>query len=376
MARQRHQNGYVIPTGKNPVTWTGFFYVYTPDGRRLKRSKVLGPKAKMTKGQAEDTLRKLIRQMEQGVVTPPSQKIFTFKEAADQYTTLKHMDWSKLNERNMNSLFKHHVLPFLGLYAVSDIKPTDIKEWIGNRAATGLSRSIVQKCLCHVRAVFEMLVEDDRLGKNPTRNQSLPKTKKPNAKFLELNEVQALLDAAEDWEYLVLKIMLVCGLRPSEAFGLRLDDLYDGKLRIDEGAVPDQGISDTKTEEAQGFVPIPPSLYVEITQYCAVNKITDAKAFLFPNEMGNMMNHKNFLRRNLARLQKKAGLSGVTHQALRRTVATHLQKHGPVKAAQKLLRHTNANTTMNHYVKDLDGDAVKAVGSWLDEIEGEDNDNE
>jgi integrase len=48
---------------------------------------------------------------------------------------------------------------------------------------------------------------------------------------------------------------------------------------------------------------------------------------------------------------KKAGIKGLTFQALRRTFATHFHRIGTVKDQQSQMRHADAQTTMNVYTQ-------------------------
>ena len=65
MPRQRHQNGSVERTKTKPQRWNGRYAVYViEDGkeRRKSRETILGMVSEMTKGDAEEKLRKIIRQ--------------------------------------------------------------------------------------------------------------------------------------------------------------------------------------------------------------------------------------------------------------------------------------------------------------------------
>ena len=76
------------------------------------------------------------------------------------------------------------------------------------------------------------------------------------------------------------------------------------------------------------------------------------------------MSHDNYLDRVLKPLGKLAGIPDLNHQVLRRTTATHFQKHGEIKDAQALLRHADASTTLRHYQKGLEESLVRGVESW------------
>jgi len=41
-------------------------------------------------------------------------------------------------------------------------------------------------------------------------------------------------------DQLIVRLFMVCGLRPSELFALRVNDVLDGELRIDETIVQDR----------------------------------------------------------------------------------------------------------------------------------------
>ncbi|MGI9069739.1 MAG: tyrosine-type recombinase/integrase [Bryobacteraceae bacterium] len=363
MSRRRHQNGFVKPTGKKPRTWTGFWYVYkTIDGqeKRLERSKVIGLRSELTKGEAQEKLHAHIH----GLRPEPD---LVFETAANNYFALKQGDWSRKNKSVMSSLFQRHIIPQLGGLRIKDIKPTDIKKWI-NEVGDKYSYSITHKCLTHVRAIFDQLVEDDVIFKNPARskkgNVRLPKTKKPSERFLDLTECQRLIVAAEDpRDHVLLRILMTCALRPSECFALRLCDVLPGKLRIDEAVVMGD-VGATKTEESNGIVPMSPALEGELRAYASRFGVVDPAAYLFPSEAGTPYDPKNYLNRKLKPLARSAKVENVNFQVLRRTCATHFQNFGKVKDTQALLRHTNAAVTLKHYQKTLDESLVGAVAGW------------
>jgi len=81
---------------------------------------------------------------------------------------------------------------------------------------------------------------------------------------------------------------------------------------------------------------LPPPLEAAVREYVQEEGITD---LLFPSATGTPMSHDNYLDRTLKRLGIQAGIdvfenadgtlnSRLNHQVLRRTTATHFQKHG------------------------------------------------
>ncbi|MGI9074826.1 MAG: tyrosine-type recombinase/integrase [Bryobacteraceae bacterium] len=364
MPRERHQNGWVTPSGKSPRTWTGYWYVYeTADGKdkRLQRSKVLGLRSELTKGQAEYRLLEFIRNGE-----PPPEKA-SFEQIARWYLAVRQGAWSRKMQGVMKSIFENHILPAPAFKQngtpklLSEITKSDVEVFLNSKAH--LSHSLVKKCLTHVRAVFEQAIDDGRLSRNPARKAKMPKTKKPSERFLSLEECKRLLLVAMGRDHLIVRLFMVCGLRPSELFSLRLDDILPGELRVDEGVVMGD-LGPTKTDDADGSVPLPPSLEAELRAYVRENGIRDSRAFLFPSEAGTPLAQDNFLDRHLKPLGQLAGIKDLNHQVLRRTCSTHFQKFGKVKDAQALLRHADASTTLRYYQKTLDESLTSGVRAW------------
>lgn len=64
---------------------------------------------------------------------------------------------------------------------------------------------------------------------------------------------------------------------------------------------------------------------------------------------------------------KKAGVAGVTHQMLRRTCSTYMAQITSVKDVQAHLRHTNAKTTLEHYIKSVP-ESVRVAVESLDHL--------
>jgi hypothetical protein len=191
LARKRRQNGWVQPTGKARRTWTGFWYEYElVDGieRRRQKSRVLSLRSELTKGDAEEKLRTLLRT----TVTPTedSQRHLLFEEAARKYLQLKKGDWGPKMNSCLQSIFSRHIIPAFGPKLISEIKPSDIKALLNSLAERGCSDSLVRKVITHIRGVFEMLVEDDLLKKNPAKAKTVtkPKLRKPSERFLSVRE--------------------------------------------------------------------------------------------------------------------------------------------------------------------------------------------
>src|SRR5713101_10006980 len=129
-------------------------------------------------------------------------------------------------------------------------------------------------------------MDEDVIEKNPTRKLVMPNIRKKSCeRFLSVDELRALLSQASPPEHVVLRILAVCGLRPAEVLVLRIEDYEGTQLRIDESLKERQKgedrIGETKTEESDNFVPLPPDLAREIETWIADHPNGgDRRAFL------------------------------------------------------------------------------------------------
>lgn len=137
----------------------------------------------------------------------------------------------------------------------------------------------------------------------------------------------------------MLRIFAVCGLRPGEALALRIDDFEGNQLRIDEALkerqLGEDRIGDTKTDESDSYVPVPPDLSREIAEWIAGHSQHDnPRAFLFLNRRGTGFSVGNYLKKQLKPLAQSVGILDLTQQAFRRTSSTHIQKYGTIRHGQ------------------------------------------
>ncbi len=166
MARAKHQDGWVEKTGTKTRTWTGYYYVYV-GGKRKQRTKVLGLRAKMTKGQAEDALRIVIRPHEaaDGVgVAIQLGATATFADACALYQKNKIDSgaWCGNNAKNMRSVFKNNIVKPLGKFKPDQLVTSFLQTWINGVAGVpekgvakkGACKDIVHKAYTHTKAVL------------------------------------------------------------------------------------------------------------------------------------------------------------------------------------------------------------------------------
>jgi len=205
-------------------------------------------------------------------------------------------------------------------------------------------------------AALEFAVDEQLLSRNPARKIELPSNRlsRPNGRFYSLEEIRLLLSAAAAVllrEHLIVRFLVICGLRAQELLVLRVDDIEPGILRIDEALKETEKgadrIGDTKSTSSNGYVSISPELEKELRTWLQFRSVGDhyhlsaapaPNDLLFPTEAGTPFRVGNYLKRIMKPIGEAAGIPDLTFQAMRRTFATHFQRYGSPKDAQAQLR--------------------------------------
>jgi len=387
MPRKRYSEGTldIIGTGKNR-RWRGYWFVYVlVDGRevRRKREKVFGLATK-PKHEARAELARAIAES-RGELPPPPENP-TIGQLWERYCLHKSGVWSKAMSDIMVSLFKTSVLPTLENIPLAEVTIAPLQDVLNRLAAAGRSESALQKARTHMKAMLEFAVDERLLNINPARGKKLvcPKkgVPKPSKRFLALDEAHALLRVAEGRDRLILRLLLVAGVRSQELVLLRANDIESGQIRVDEAFKSresgDKRIGLTKTDDVQGVpevVAIPTALENELREWVRSKGIAP-DGLLFQNALGGPIDPHNYLERTLQPLAVRAGVglrrtgkvledgspeitSDVTYQALRRTCATYFR--GNLKGAQQQLRHATPTVTAKYYQQSITSEHRAAV---------------
>ena len=358
--------------------WVGFFHLWTTDadGRRVRqqKEKTLGP-AWMPKHEAQQKLADYVEEYT-GRLTKEGSSIATFNDLWKAFSAVKAGQWSKKFKEDLRYLFGKHVLPFVGEQALRGVTLTSLQLLLNKLAEDGYSKSAVGQIRTYIKACFEYATDEEIIDKNPARKLATPKIrKKPCERFLSLEELYALLSAASPREHLILRILVVCGLRPAEILVLRIEDFEGTQLRIDEALKERQRgedrIGETKTSESDNYVPVPPHLALEVQVWIAgLPDRNNRRAFLFPNSSGKPFGVGNYLKRHLKPLAESVGIHDLTFQVFRRTASTHIQSHATPKDMQRHLRHSDPQTTLTHYAKVIPESLRSAVAALDSQIMG------
>ena len=288
------------------------------------------------------------------------------------------------------SLIEHQIKPYLGNRSLSTLTTNEIQKFYNSVKKNGrvyqdkngsneLADSMVRKIHMLLHEALETALKQRLIVNNPTNGTTIPKNNYPAKQILndeQLGRFMEVIKSDERW-YDFFYTELTTGLRRGEICGLRWEDFdeQNGKLkvrrsvgRIKNGILP---IGETKTETGMREILLPPST-IELLLKRKENSVGN---WIFPNfyRPEEPLNPQSAYT-HLKVLLKKAGLPLIRFHDLRHTFATHAIAGGvDAKTLSGILGHTNASFTLDtytHVTTDMQKNAAKIVGNFMDDIIG------
>ena len=220
--------------------------------------------------------------------------------------------------------------------------PTDIEEYLCSR--TQISERSQARAISALRSFFDWMVAEGYITDNPCDKVDSPKLGQYLPNVLSEEEVDSIIAAVDtsSWQgkrdKAILEVLYGCGLRVSEAAGLKISSLF-----LDEGFIRIIGKGNKER-----LTPIGEVASDAIVAYLEERPAPASKSddLLFINRFG-----KAISRVSLFKIVKKYTLAaGITKEVsphtFRHSFATHLIEHGAdLRVVQEMLGHENIATT-------------------------------
>lgn len=202
----------------------------------------------------------------------------------------------------------------------------------------------------------------------------IPKGHQKNEReILQPEDIKKLFIPSDLWYFPCFQVMLLCGLRSSEALGIQVGDIKDGLLHIRRGITDDGHISEGKTKNARRIVPLPPLAEEIIKSTIERNKSLDTKWVFcgFSGEVGN----QNTLRKHWNRLKAERDLPG-TPYSLRHTYVSIVSSQTQISSGtlRELLGHSESMDTYGTYKHSVSGElesAAKVINLTFERLKAE-----
>lgn len=310
------------------------------------------------------------RDLRRGTYVPVEERRVSFGEYYRRWHASRRVAASRVYTDDQRAA--KHVLPHWGEWAIADIRPSDVDDWIAH-LATRMNGWSVRACYGLLRGPLRRAIKDGVIT-DPCIDIALPPKPKIRKTFddvLSRSEVRRLVASVPDPDpsYASLRtsgryqtlIMMGCWLGPrwNESIGVRRCDLNVFRKEIALGrVVVNQSGSHiwteklSKTEDAR-VVPVPDvvmaALLAHIDRYCPD---AEPEKFLFLNHKGEHPARSGFSRNILKKSAVRAGLGHrrITWVTLRHTAASLMFDAGlNIFDVQRRLGHASPTVTMEVY---------------------------
>ena len=225
------------------------------------------------------------------------------------------------------------------------VQPADIQAYLGRLSEEGLSKRSAARLVSALRSFFDWCVQEGEVKENPCDRVEAPKLGKYLPAVLSVAEVTAILESVDlrkssgKRDRAILEVLYGCGLRVSEAAGLRISHLH-----LQEGFVDIIGKGNK-----QRLVPLGEMAADAIRAYLPDRPEPAGREwedYLFLNRFGRPLS-----RVSLFNLVKEQAMAAGIHKEIsphtfRHSFATHLIENGAdLRIVQEMLGHESILTT-------------------------------
>jgi integrase/recombinase XerD len=221
-----------------------------------------------------------------------------------------------------------------------------VGRYVDSLFQSGLGGRSVARHLSTLRSFYSFLLREGKIGSDPTEHLGAPRQWQTIPKFLNLEEIDRLLEAPDAArptglrDHAMIELLYASGLRVSELCGLGMAD-----LKLDLGVVRATGKG-----KKQRIIPVGKPALAAVGAYLESGRPAILKGrpsrYLFVTARGGCLTRQAFWK--LLRLHgRKAGLfHHLTPHVIRHSFATHLLEGGAdLRSVQTMLGHADISTT-------------------------------
>ena len=220
----------------------------------------------------------------------------------------------------------------------------DVGNYLLSRQVANIDPRTLAKCTSALRSFYRFLVLEGKVTANPARLVESPRGTQRIPRYLEPEQIDALLGACDPRDPLgvrdraLFELVYSCGLRVSEVISLTLDRV----------SLPERALRVLGKGARERMVPMGERACSALKGYMAESRVVLAGRrptnVLFLGRTGKMLSRKSVWK-TFKRLALQAGLEAKVH-TLRHSFATHLLQGGAdLRSVQELLGHADIGTT-------------------------------
>lgn len=276
-----------------------------------------------------------------------------FSHYSSLYLDFKKHELKSSTLHKYKNIIHDRINPYFGDMIISNIKPSDVKRWL--YALDDLGGKSQRIYLSILRGIFQEAFYDEVISKNPVSIIKLPKFDTPKIKPFTSDEVQRIMNLANNNNYRhYLAFAFYTGMRSGEIIALKKSDIDFEKMTIKvQRARSRFGENTPKTKGSIREIPI-----IELLKpYIFELYNTHDDEYLFITQYKKPYKHTDvFVNKFWKPALKELGIDYRRPYNARHTYATNMLYNNlvsPVQLAQ-LLGHSNTQMVYEVYVNYID----------------------
>ena len=326
---RRYQRGCICQS-QNGEIWYGRYY---PAPGAPQERVQLGRTSEIDRNQArvvlDDIVAILNRNQAHALGSEPVRRFVEQVYIPQKY---ENGDWRKASGQEAEYLFRRSILPALGECRCRELKSEDLRAVLRKLASAGLGRESVSKVRFAMGDMVKRMVAEGYIASNIAEGLKTPKAAKPSDRSrllrVTLAEYLRAWTALGERERLACDLVIFCGLRESEAYGLKCGDLFElSAIRVERSWYKGE-INPTKTNENRD-VGVEREIFQRLTTWIATLPDRSREGWIFPSEaIVTPVLPDNVLRRCIQPRLEPLGLDWITFAVLRRSHSTLHQDRG------------------------------------------------
>ena len=326
---RRYQRGSICKS-ENGEVWYGKYY--PAPGAPQKRVQ-LGRTSEIDEKQArvelDDIVAVLNRNPAHVLGVEPVRRFIEQVYIPQKY---ENGDWRKGTGQEAENLFRRSILPEIGELKCRDLRAEHLRAVLRKLAGAGLGHESVSKVRFAMGDIVKKMVAEGYLTSNIAEGLKTPKAAKRSDRSrlrrVSLVEYRRAWSVLDERERLAFDLVTFCGLRESEAYGLKNGNLFTlGAIRIERSWYKGE-VNPTKTNEIRE-VGVEPEIFERLTAWIATLPDRSMEGWVFPGErMINPLVPGNVLRRCIHPRLEPLGLDWINFAVLRRSHSTLHQDRG------------------------------------------------
>jgi len=221
-----------------------------------------------------------------------------------------------------------------------------IQDYFSDRQKNNISSSSQARILTCLHSFYQYLLANQLIKKDPTEQLSQPKLEKKLPVFLNIQEVEKLLEAPSSSSLFgqrdraMLELLYSCGLRVSELINLSYHN-----INLKEEFIRILGIGNKERVLPMGEVAIDYLMKYETNARPMLLKNGQSDSYFLSNR-GSAMSRQNFFYIIKAYANQVGIDKPLSPHSLRHAFATHLvQKGADLRSVQLMLGHSDISST-------------------------------